>query len=565
MNTEYKTSGPRRHLEYPELTMYQMIERIAGQYPKAPAYEFYNKKTSYAAFLQKINRAAGAFTALGVKPNDRITICMPNVPQALDAFYGISRIGAVANMIHPLSAEKEIAYYLNVSESKWILTLDMFYEKVKRALEQTDHPVKILTARIQDELPALLKLPYTLKAGKPFMKYPLKDDILWSEQLKKTAKDIPIALYDTKHTAVILYSGGTTGMPKGICLSDLNFNACALQAKESIQGPLEPGLSMLSCMPIFHGFGLGINIHTILIHGGECILMPSFNIKSYSDMMRKKKPNYLAGVPTIFEALLHAEAIKDLDMSFLQGMFCGGDSLPVELKRKVDAFLREHNATIQIREGYGLTECVTASCLTPRDTYRERSIGLPFPDTVYEIVKPDTDEVLPFGEIGEIVLKTPTLMLGYLNDPEATAKTLRVRSDGDVWLYTGDLGHMDEDGYVYFTQRMTRMIISNGYNIYPERLEGEIDTVPGVLLSCVIGVRDERRGQRVKAYVVCEDGVEGNDELKKKIMDHLEKTVAKYAWPKEIVFRTELPRTLVGKVAYHVLEEENEQKDEETV
>jgi long-chain acyl-CoA synthetase len=245
-------------------------------------------------------------------------------------------------------------------------------------------------------------------------------------------------------------------------------------------------------------------------------------------------------------------------------MFCGGDSLSVELKRKIDAFLAAHNASIQVREGYGLTECVTASCLTPRDDYREGSIGIPFPDTVYRIVRPGTDQLLPAGEEGEIILKGPTVMLGYLKDPAETARTLRVLPDGDTWLYTGDLGCMDEDGYVYFRQRMKRMIITNGYNVYPSRLENVIDSLPEVAYCCVIGVPDPRRMQRVKAYIVPADGVEPSDALKERILEELSRHIAKYALPREIEFRTELPRTLVGKVAYQVLEREETEKNSRT-
>ena len=500
--------------------------------------------------------------ASGVKPGDAVTVCMPNTPQALDCFYALNRVGAVANMVHPQSAQTEISYYLNISESRMILTLDLFYEKVREALKDVDHPVTILTARMQDVLPPHLAGLYILKKGKDYLRFPEEPHLLWKSFLKRGTKDIvlPDPVFDQNRTAVILYSGGTSGTPKGICLSDLNFNACAMQAMEAMGVQFRTGLKMLSCMPLFHGFGLGINLHTVLIHGACCILMPTFNSKSYTSMLKKKKPNFIAGVPTIFEALLHMPKLEGFDMSFLLGMFCGGDSLSVELKKKIDAFLTEHHAGIQVREGYGLTECVTASCLTPRDEYREGSIGIPFPDTVYRIVKPGTEELLPPGELGEIILKGPTLMLEYLKAPEETAETLRVLPDGDRWLYTGDLGFMDEDGYVYFRQRLKRMIITNGYNVYPTQLENVIDSCPEVAYSCVIGIPDPRRMQRVKAFIVPAEGVKADDALKEKIMETLRLHIAKDALPREIEFREELPKTLVGKVAYRILEEEEAAK-----
>lgn len=549
----------REHLDYPSLTMFQMVKRIADQYPHEIAYEFYGFPTTYRGFIRRIERAARALLAEGIRAGDAVTICLPNIPQALDCFYAINRIGAVANMVHPLSAQSEISFYLSISESRLIVTADLFYETVEQAVKNVSQPVKIIVARMQDELTPGYAAAYFFKKGKDYLKYPYPHyGITYRSFLMRGTFDItlPEITFDPDRTAVILYSGGTSGVPKGVCLSDLNFNACAMQAREAIGMEFRNGYRMLSCMPMFHGFGLGINIHTVLVNGATCILMPTFNAKSYAKMLIRKKPNFIAGVPTIFEALLHIPELKSADLSCLRGMFCGGDSLSVELKKRIDRFLAEHGATIQVREGYGLTECVTASCLTPRDTYKEHSIGLPFPDTIYRIVEPGTEIDKAPGEEGEIILTGPSVMLHYLKNQEETAEALKILSDGRKWLYTGDLGYMDEEGYVYFRQRIKRLIITNGYNVYPGQLENVIDGCPEVAYSCVIGVPDERRMHRVRAYVVLKDGVEPSDLCRQHIMDALKLEVAKYALPREIEFREELPRTLVGKVAYRLLEEE---------
>ena len=546
-------------LDYPELTMYQLVEAAARKNPHGAAIEFFGKKIRYKEFIQRIERCAKAFVAAGIGKDDAVTLCLPNIPQTLECFYALNRIGAVCNMVHPQSAQTEITYYLDVSESKAIVTVDLFFENVQKAIDNADHPVRAIICRMQDELPLALATVYVMKKGKDYLKYPDTDNsITYKDFLKIGAKvkSAPVVSYEKDRTAAILYSGGTSGMPKGICLTDLNFNACAMQSAVAMDVEISCDMRMLSCMPMFHGFGLGINIHIVLIHGACCMLMPTFNKHSYAKALIKKRPNFIAGVPTIFEALLHLPELEGKDLSYLLGMFCGGDSLSVELKKSIDAFLKEHHASIQVREGYGLTECVTASCLTPKNEYRENSIGLPYPDTYYQIVAPGTDDVLPFGEEGEIILRGPTLMTKYLKNPEETAKTLRRLADGNLWLYTGDLGTMDEDGYVYFKQRIKRMIITNGYNVYPGPIENVIDGVDEVAYSCVIGVKDPRRMQRVRAYVVLHDGIKPSDELKKKIMDELELHVAKYALPREILFRDELPKTLVGKVAYRKLEEE---------
>ena len=543
-------------LDYPHKTMYQLLSKTARKYPKNIAYNFMGKETTFEAFMARIDAAAKGLHAMGLRRGDKITICMANTPQALDCFYACNCIGVIPNMIHPLSAAKEIAFYLNFSKSKAILTLDQFYHKVAEIVPELENPTTILIAKVADELPFPLNLVYPLTKGG---KHPLPKTgyTLWYDMVK-AGKDANLPADEGKFDdcGAILYSGGTTGTTKGIQLSNQNFNALGLQTIAASGFGSVAGMKMLSIMPVFHGFGLGIGIHTALIGGATCILIPQFSVKVYAETLLKRKPELIPGVPTLFEALLRADALKNADLSFLKGIFSGGDSLSPELKKKVDAFLKEHGCTEQIREGYGTTECVTASCLTPKDYARSGSIGVPFPDTFYKIVTPGTTEELPANHEGEICLSGPTVMLGYMDNPEETKQTLRSHGDGRIWLHTGDLGHMDEDGFIYFRQRLKRMIITSGYNVYPSQLENIIDGHEKVLLSCVIGVKDPYRVQRVKAYVVPMPGIAPNDELKQELLDYCSSRIAKYAMPREIEFRTELPKTLVGKVAYRVLEEE---------
>lgn len=546
-----------KHIEYPALTLSQLVLQTAERCPTECAYEFMGRQTSYRQFASRILRAASALHGMGIRKGDRVTICMPNSPQSVDCFYALSRIGAVANMIHPLSAKQEITFYLNCSHSKAILTLDRFYEKVYAACTAADTMPTLLIAQLEDELSPIMRLGFALTEARKYPKLPPNDSyILWSKLLKEADGTLPPDEGNQEECACILYSGGTTGTTKGICLSHLNMNALALQTIAASGYKSIQGKSMLSVMPIFHGFGLGVGIHTALVGGAKCILVPNFSVKTYAKLLRTKKPNFIPGVPTLFEALLRTEGLEKLDMSFLMGVFSGGDSLSVELKRKVDTFLKAHKAKVQIREGYGTTECVTASCLTPFSFAREGSIGIPFPDTYYKIVKPDTTDACD-GE-GEICLSGPTVMLGYLDNPEETAMALRRHDDSRVWLHTGDLGTMDADGFVYFKQRMKRMIITSGYNVYPSQLENIIDGHEAVLLSCVIGVKDPYKMQRIKAYVVLRPGYKPSEDMKEELMRYCKERIAKYALPSEIVFREELPKTLVGKVAYRVLEEENQ-------
>ena len=555
------------HLDYPSGSMYEAVRESAQRLKKmnSVAYEFQGKKTTYKQFLNKIELLGKAYRSIGINEGDTVTVCMPNTPQGVDTFYALNRIGAVPAMIHPLSAVGEIAFYINTAQSKAVLVVDLFYEKVLEALKQVDHPVKVVVAHIKDELPFPLNMlyPLTLKKKPAPLPKDNKDVIDWADFVSagKKAPALTNEFPKKDDTAVILFSGGTTGTSKGIQLTNLNMNALAAQVASNAGFSME-GLRMFSVMPLFHGFGLGVGIHTALMASGTCIIIPQFTIQTYARDVKKYKPNVIVGVPTLYEALLRSEGF-DFDLSFLRGMFCGGDSLSVELKKKVDKFLKDHNATIQVREGYGTTECVTASCLTPYDTYREGSIGIPFSDTYYAIVNPQNDTEVPYGEEGEICICGPTVMKGYLNNAEETAATLRVHADGNVWLHTGDLGVMDEDGFVYYKQRMKRLIIVSGINVYPSQVENAIDAHPDVLLSCAVGVPDPYKMHVVKAFVVLRQGVEPSDKIKEEIIENCKKNISRYGVPKEIEFRTELPKTLVGKVAYRVLEEEEAKKYEE--
>ncbi len=549
------------HLDYPDRSMYGLLAETARQYPGHIAYDFLGKKTTYSQFMQRIDAAARGLTALGIQKGDAVTICMPNSPQAVDCFYALNRIGAIANVIHPLSAATEIAFYLNISGSKAILTLDQFYKKIADTLPQVKQPCTVVVARIAEELPFPQNLLYPMtKGGRKGRGLPKQGYIFWRDLICRDAQLPPHCTAADDH-AVTLYSGGTSGTPKGIMLSSRNFNALGLQTIAASGFGSVVGMKMLSVMPIFHGFGLGIGIHTALIGGASCILIPQFNMKTYTRTLLRQKPNIIPGVPTLFEALLRSEDLNGKDLSFLKGIFCGGDSLSIQLKKKVDAFLKEHGCAEQIREGYGTTECVNASCLTPKDHARTGSIGIPLPDMYYKIVKPGTADEVEAGTEGEICVSGPTVMLGYLNNPEETATALRRHGDGKVWLHTGDLGMMDGEGFVYFRQRIKRMIVTSGYNVYPAQLENIIDGHEKVLLSCVIGVKDAYRGQRIRAYVVPMPGVVPTEELKQEILHYCARHIARYAMPREFVWRRELPKTAVGKVAYRVLEEEAMQEE----
>ena len=549
-------------LEYFDGTMWEMVEKAAQTRPDHVAYDFMGRSTAYSKFRENVHTCAKALRAAGVKPNDRVTICMPNCPQAVVMFYAVNLMGAVSNMVHPLSSENEIKFYLNVSKSVCALTLDQFYPKFEEIRKGVPTLRTLVIAAVKDELKPLLKLGYSLTEGRKLPKLPKSGEfILWKDFIRagKAYTGEYVCHKDKNAPATILYSGGTTGTTKGILLSNLNLNALSQQVISA--NPIyEKDDKILSVMPIFHGFGLGVSIHTFLSNCGRCVLVPRFTPKTYAHDILKTRCNFIAGVPTLYEALLRQPEMKDADLSCLKGVFSGGDTLTPELKKRFDKFLKDHGANITVREGYGTTECVTASCLTPLHLYKEGSIGQPFADTYYKIVEVGTNIEVPYGEEGEICISGPTVMLGYLDNPEETANTLRLHGDGRTWLHTGDLGIMDEDGFVYFRQRIKRMIITSGYNVYPSQLENILEGNEAVQMACVIGVPDPYKMQKIKAFVMLREGYQPTEETKQKILAYCKKNIAKYAMPYDIEFRDSLPTTLVGKVAYRVLEEEEAAK-----
>ena len=552
------------YLEYFEGSMFDAVEKIAKAHPNNVAFDFMGKPTTYRQMVREIERCAKALKTIGVREGDKVTIAMPNCPQAIYMFYAVNLVGGIANMIHPLSAEKEIEFYLNESESVTAITLDQFYNKFENVRANTK-VVNIIIASVKDALSKPIRAGYMLTEGRKIKKIPKDAPVIrWKEFMRLS----DACFYNYKVSrkaddpAVILYSGGTTGTTKGIVLTNMNFNALGEQILAA--NPMfRIGDKMLAAMPLFHGFGLGVCIHTMLSQGGRCVLVPRFTAESYAKLITKYRCNYIAGVPTLYEALLRLPSMDGADLSCLKGVFSGGDSLSVELKKKFDKFLYDHKATIQVREGYGTTETVTACCLTPPHMFKEGSIGVPFPDTYIKIVEPGTDRELPYGEEGEILLAGPTVMQEYMKHPEETAETLRRHDDGLTWVYTGDLGTMDAEGFVYFKGRAKRMIISSGYNVYPGQIENILDAHEKVQMSCVIGVPDPYRMQKVKAFVTLKPGIPANAEIRQQLMDYCRKHIAKFAMPYDIEFKDDMPKTLVGKVAYRVLEEEELAKMQE--
>ncbi len=563
----------KSHLEYPNFSAYKLIEYTASKHLNNYSYNYYGNRVTYHDFLKQIDEVARSLKALGVKEKDVVSICMPNTPEGVISFYAVNKIGAIASMIHPLSAENEIRDYLKVSKSTWLITIDFTFNKVNHIIDDTKVK-KVITVSVAESMPKMMKSLYTAsnvpKAIKSFNPLNYLNNIIIENNKNRIGWKDFIALgksytkeindeFTGKEVAAILYSGGTTGTPKGVKLTNLNLNAGAMQNYERCAN-LNDKDKCLAIMPIFHGFGLTVCIHCVQYFGGESVLLPQFNAKTFDKIMKKYEPNLLIGVPTLFEAMTNNKGFDKMNLSYIKTVISGGDSLSPELKKKFDQWLIDHHSSSTLREGYGLTECCAASCLSPINHYKPGSIGIPYPDTYYKIVDIGTEKEVPYGTEGEIVITGPTVMDGYINNRKETKQTLRKHKDGYVWLHTGDSGYMDEDGYIFFKGRIKRMIITSGYCVYPNNIENVIDSDPNVRMSCVIGIPHPYKVTAPKAFIVLKDSAKDQEEVLASIKDRIEKNLARYSWPTAYEFRDELPKTKVGKVAYNVLIHEEEMK-----
>jgi long-chain acyl-CoA synthetase len=546
-------------IDYPEVTMYEVLLETAARSPEAVAYDFFGTEATYGQFVEEIDRCAAALTALGIKAGDRMTIALPTCPQAIICFYALNKLGAVASMVHPLSTASELEFYLNLSQSRFALTLDAFYPKFEEVRFNTGLKTLIL-ARIPDYLPLIKGWGFNLTKGRKIAKVPPNADVVWWQAMMagSPVKAGSPALADHAYPdaggagfedlAVILYSGGTTGRPKGIMLSNRNFICEGMQV--SAWGNLAEGDAILAILPVFHGFGLGVCVNAAFMGGAKSILVPQFTPETVAKLIRTKRPNFIVGVPTLFEALNRNPLFQKTDLSCLKAAFCGADTLPRCIKERFEEIVRRQGGNTQLREGFGLTEAVTAIMAMPLTGYRENSIGIPFPDMAAKIVAAGTTEALPPGEEGEICIHGPAVMMGYLDQPEENARALQTHPDGMVWLHTGDIGTMDKDGFFYFHLRQKRMIKSSGVNVYPAQVEAQLYKHPDVREACVIGIPDPKQMERVKAFVVLKDFAKAGPEMEHLLIEFCRKDLIKWSCPREIEFRDVLPLTLVGKVAY---------------
>lgn len=542
-----------RDIHYFEGGLYDAVYEASCKWPHNTAIEYANRQFTYKELIKKINRVARALKALGVEKGDRVTICMPNTPEEVCMFYAVNEVGAVANMIHPMSSEKEMEYYLKKSHSKVMLCIDVAYRRVEPIIKNTELQHVIVTSATRS-MDFIVKVLYWLTKGRKAHIKKTQKVLRWDSFILGANKYIgnPHARVNADDLAVILYSGGTTGRPKGVMLSNLNFNAQALESRYYAPDILKPEGSFLTFLPNFHAFGLGICTHIPLYFGMRVVLIPQFNAKKMRQYVRKYKFTILCGVPTLYEYMMRSK-FRSNDLKYIKTAIAGGDAISLPQKQRVNKFLREHGSTADLRVGYGLTEASGVVAFSPIGITKEADvIGYALPDCEFLVCDINTGKEAKLGEDGEILLTGPTTMLGYLDNEKETAAAFTM-INGKKYLKTGDVGFIDKKGLLHFKSRLKRMIITSGYNVYPSQVEAAIMKCKAVAKCAVIGKEDAARGEIVKAFVVFKEDQDtrtNRNELQKV----LKKNLAKYEMPREYRYVADLPLTKMNKVDFKALE-----------
>ena len=547
-----------RNIEVPNVSLYEYLKEKNKDNMNSIALNYFNRKITFSSFFNEINLCSRALRSQGIRPGDVVTICMANTPEAVIAFYAINKIGAIANMIHPLSAQEEIKSSLISTKSVMLIAINLSYKKVKEIIDDTS-VYKTIIVSPSDSMPVLLKVGYYITQGRK-VEVPKKSEsfLFWNDFMNRGYKyqDKVLAKTTKDQPAVILHSGGTTGTPKNIVLTNGNINAVAKQA-EIIFPLINNKDSALAVLPLFHCFGLVVCVHGPLCLGASSILIPQFDARRFDKILTKYKPSFVPGVPTLFEALLTNKYMNNVDLSYVKYVISGGDSLSIAKNEEINKFLKQHNCQSNVIQGYGMTETTGPVAFGALGSAELGSVGIPLPSNEIKIINIDTKEEAKLGETGEICVSGPIVMAGYLENEKETNEILEKDNKGKIWVHTGDLGYMNENGVLYFVSRLKRMLIVSGYNVYPSHIEEVIMSHKDVLNCGVIGIPHPYKVQVPKAYIVLNNGIKATLKVKKDIKDYCEKNLAKFMLPKEYVFRESLPKTMIGKVDYRELEKEN--------
>jgi len=537
-------AGVKKTIDYEKVTISEALTRSAKKFPEKTALNYMGKRISYQELNDHVNRFAKALKDLGINPGDKVGVCLPNIPQVIISDLAIFRVGAVVVQNNPLYTERELAYQLNDSDSKLVITLTLLVPRMETIKPKTQLQ-KIIGCHINSYLPFPKKQLFPFVKKDMYRKIvPTEDVLVFSDIISKYSPEPVEDKSDWDSVGAILYTGGTTGVSKGVMQSHSHLSSNVQQFVAWFPDLKLGEERLVGNFPVFHTAGFAAIQNLITWQAWEDIMVPRPEPQINIDIIKKYKPTFLPGVPTIFVGLLAEPAFRNLDLSCIKGFFSGAAPLAVDTIKDLKDL-----AGAMMCEVYGSTEAGPFVTVTPwGGEVKPGTVGIPMPDTDIKIVDIETGETeLPQGEHGEILIKGPQIMMGYYKKPEETAKALK-----NGWFYTGDIGCFDEDGYLKITDRKKDMIIAGGYNIYPLEVDGVLFDHPKILEACTVGVKDAYRGETVKAFVVIKDGETLTQE---EVIEFCRKNLAAYKVPKIVEFIDELPKTAVGKVLRRKLKE----------
>lgn len=531
----------------PEMTIYEyLFKNNIGNFNNV-ALEYFGKKITFSQLFKNIEETSKSYSAIGVKNGDIVTVCMPSTPEAIYTIYALNKIGATVNLIDPRVSEEMIKDFLNETNSKYLLTIDLCNNKVK-SIENYTNLEKIIYVSATNSAPLYVKM---------FAKKVKTDElnekwIDWNDFIKDK-KDYKASTYKKNNPSIIVHTGGTTGKPKGVILSDDNVNSIVFQYKNGAI-KLSNSQTFLDIIPPFASYGICSSIHMPLSLGMKTILIPKFDPTQFDKLIMKHKPTHVLGVPSFWENLSKNPNMKNKDLSFLLSPGAGGDGISPVTENKINTFFSERNCPSKLIKGYGMSEVSSSACTCVDNCNEISSVGIPLVKNTIGIFNPSTIEELKYNTEGEICITGPSVMLGYYDNEELTNKTLKQHGDGLYWIHTGDLGYMNENGVLYVTGRMKRMIVRyDGFKIYPTSIENIILNCEGVDSVAVVKSQNEL-GNVVKAYIVAKENVTDLNELKITIEAKCHELLAERAVPSDFEFIEELPKTNLGKIDYDSLE-----------
>lgn len=546
----------------PALSAFEYVCQRSKNHLNDTALEYYGRKFTYADLIVNVKKTAAALRGVGVKKGDIVTVVSIMTPEIIALFYAADMMGATLNLVDPRYSVEGIREYIEEVDSHLLVCLNVVYERCRQAAKRTNVE-KVIVLSPADSLPPVMAVGYKLTT--PDKNKYASNVIRWKQFIKGgEGQSTAAEPYDPDHACVVVHTGGTTGSPKGVMLTDDCFNGIALQF-QAYPKLFHRGQKLMNVMPPFIAYGFACGIHLPLVLGFTVIIIPNLDPAKLGSLVLKHKPEHMFGVPTHYQQLASDPKLRDKDLSFIINYAAGGDSLSRGAEQTVNDFLAAHGARYPIAKGYGMTEVSSAATVAAGLDNKPGSVGIPMVNTVVAAFEPGTDQELPIGQRGELCISGPCLMKGYYNKPEETAILLRRHPDGRVWAHTGDMGYLDEDGFVFLDSRIKRMIIRHdGFKVFPSMIENVVSRHPAVHQCSVVGCadKDHTQGRLPFVYIVLKAGITAK---KKQVIRELERMCAEelpeYVQPVAYKFISSMPMTPVGKVDYRQLEADISPRD----